>query len=160
MGKKIVIMGTADTKGEQLQLLKETISARGHQAILMDMGMGGKPKVETDVIAEEIAGLAGKDLKDLMASKDRFAVTEAMTAGALQKALDLLSQRNHEDLGALLLESDRCRPGADQLGKVRFLRKGSEVEVSATRTRRRSFLENVLPGRGCIFAPKNTSSVN
>jgi uncharacterized protein (UPF0261 family) len=101
MGKKIVIMGTADTKGEQLQFLKETISARGHQVLLMDMGMGGKPTVETDVRADEIAGLAGKNLRDLMASKDRFAVTEAMTAGALRKALDLLSQRSLDGLVAL-----------------------------------------------------------
>jgi hypothetical protein len=87
----------------------------------MDMGMGGKPKVATDVIAEEIAGLAGNDLKALMASKDLFAVTEAITAGALQKTRDLLSQRNPAGLGALLLEFVRCRPDADQQGKVRFL---------------------------------------
>ena len=40
MAKTIVVMGTLDTKGEQLQLLKDKISARGHRAILMDMGMG------------------------------------------------------------------------------------------------------------------------
>ncbi len=101
MDKKVVIIGTADTKGEQLQFLKETIAARGHQAILMDIGMGGEPTVQVDIRAEEIAALAGKDLKDLMASKDRFAVTEAMTAGAQQKTLELLSQGNFDGIVAL-----------------------------------------------------------
>lgn len=98
---KIVILGTADTKGEQLEFLKETIVARGHQALLMDISMGGTSRVQADITPEEIASLAGKDLKDLVASKDRFAVTEAMTIGARQKAMELLSQGNLEGMVAL-----------------------------------------------------------
>jgi len=71
MGKKIVMMGTADTKGEQLQFLKEIIVARGHQALLMDISMGEKPRVQADITPEEIASLAGENLKDIVASKDR-----------------------------------------------------------------------------------------
>ena len=101
MGKKIVIMGTADTKGEQLQFLKETIESTGQQGILMDISMGGEPAVKPDIQSEEIAGLAGKDLKDLVASSDRFAVTETMTLGAEQKALELLSRGNLDGMVAL-----------------------------------------------------------
>ena len=59
MAKTIVILGTLDTKGEQLQLLKDKILARGHRAILMDMGMGSEPRVKPDITAREIAGLMG-----------------------------------------------------------------------------------------------------
>jgi uncharacterized protein (UPF0261 family) len=93
MKKKIVIIGTVDTKGDQLRFLKERIESRGHEAILMDISMGGDPSYKADITSEEIAGLAGKDIEAIRASKDRLTITNAMSAGAQQKALDLLSRK-------------------------------------------------------------------
>jgi uncharacterized protein (UPF0261 family) len=92
MKKKIVIIGTVDTKGDQLRFLKERIESRGHEAILMDISMGGDPPYQADITSEEIAGLAGKDIEAIRASRDRLTITNAMSAGAQQKALDLLSR--------------------------------------------------------------------
>ncbi len=92
MGKKIVIIGTLDTKGDQLRFLKERIESRGHEAILMDISMGGDPSYQADITSEEIASLAGKDIEAIRASKDRLTITNAMSAGAQQKTLDLLSR--------------------------------------------------------------------
>ena len=92
MRKKIVIIGTVDTKGDQLRFLKERIESRGHEAILMDISMGADPSYQGDITPEEIAGLAGKDIEAIRASKDRLSITNAMSAGAQQKALDLLSK--------------------------------------------------------------------
>ena len=101
MAKKIVILGTVDTKGEQLKLLKDKLTSRGHEAILMDLSMGGRAGFEADVSSAEIAGLVGKKLEDLMASKDRLSVTNLMTEGARQKALDLLSRNRLDGIVAL-----------------------------------------------------------
>jgi uncharacterized protein (UPF0261 family) len=101
MGKKIVILGTTDTKGDQLRFLKEKLTARGHEAILMDLSMGGAPGLEADITPHEIAGLVGKNLEDLTASRDRLSVTNVMTAGAQQMALDLLSRRSLQGIVAL-----------------------------------------------------------
>jgi uncharacterized protein (UPF0261 family) len=92
MKKQIVIIGSVDTKGEQLRYLKEKICARGHQALLMDVSMGGHGSFHADITAEEIARLGGKDIRDVIHSKDRFDITNAMTRGAQQKALELLSR--------------------------------------------------------------------
>lgn len=92
MEKKIVIIGTVNTKGDQLGFLKERIESRGHKAILMDISMGGRPAFQADITPEEIAGLAGKNIDEIRASKDRLTITNAMAAGAQQKALDLLSR--------------------------------------------------------------------
>jgi len=92
MEKKIVIIGTVNTKADQLGFLKERIESRGHKAILMDISMGGPPAFQADITPEEIAGLAGKDIEEIRASKDRLSITNAMTAGAQQKALDLISR--------------------------------------------------------------------
>jgi uncharacterized protein (UPF0261 family) len=101
MGKKIVILGTVDTKGEQLRFLKERIASRGLEPILMDLSMGGHPGFQADITPQEIAGLVGKNLEELTASKDRLSVTNLMTAGAQQKALDLLSRGNLHGMVAL-----------------------------------------------------------
>jgi uncharacterized protein (UPF0261 family) len=91
MGKNIVILGSANTKADQLKHLKEKIESRGHQGIIMDVGMGGKAPFKAEVNAEEIARLAGRDINDIIASRDRFDITNAMSEGARLKALDLLS---------------------------------------------------------------------
>ena len=90
--KNIVIIGSVNTKGEQLKLLKEKIEERGHKAIIMDISMGGAPSFKAEVTPEEIASLVGKDINDIIASKDRFDITNTMTKGAGQKATDLLSK--------------------------------------------------------------------
>jgi uncharacterized protein (UPF0261 family) len=101
MKKRIVIVGSANTKGEQLKYLKEKIESRGHEVILMDVGMGGKAPIKTDVTSEEIARKAGRDIRDIIASKDRFDVTNAMSEGARLKALDLLSEGKLDGIVAL-----------------------------------------------------------
>jgi uncharacterized protein (UPF0261 family) len=101
MGKKIVILGTANTKGEQLRFLKEKITARGHKAILMDLSTGGHPSFLADIPPQEIASLVGKNFEEIVSSKDRFEVTTAMSAGAQQKALDLLSRGDLDGIVAL-----------------------------------------------------------
>ncbi|MEE9612619.1 MAG: Tm-1-like ATP-binding domain-containing protein [Desulfatiglandales bacterium] len=101
MGKNIVIIGTVNTKGDQLSFLKERIESRGHRAILMDISMGGHPAFQADVTPEEIAGLVGKDIEEIRTSKDRLTITNAMSAGAQQKALDLLSKEELDGIVSL-----------------------------------------------------------
>jgi len=101
MGKKIVILGTVDTKGEQLRFLKERVASRGLEPILMDLSMGGHPSFQADITPQEIAGLVGKTLEELTASRDRLSVTNLMTNGAQQKALDLVSRGSLHGIVAL-----------------------------------------------------------
>lgn len=100
-GKKIVIIGSTDTKGNELRFLKDKIESRGHKGILMDISMGSRPTFEADVTPREIASLVGKDIDEFIDSKDRLTVTNLMTAGVQQKSLDLLSQRELDGIVAL-----------------------------------------------------------
>jgi uncharacterized protein (UPF0261 family) len=101
MKKNIVLVGTADTKGEQLQFLKDRMEKRGHQIILMDISMGGTGNVKGDISPEEIAGSVGKDMAELTASRDRMWVTDIMTRGAIQTAMKLLSEDRLQGIVAL-----------------------------------------------------------
>jgi uncharacterized protein (UPF0261 family) len=101
MKKSILILGTMDTKGEQLQYLKEQIRARGHETVLMDLSMGGRSTYAADIAASEISRLGGQPLEELMASKDRYFVTDTMSRGAQQKALSLLAEGRLDGIVAM-----------------------------------------------------------
>jgi uncharacterized protein (UPF0261 family) len=99
--KKIVILCTLDTKGEQVRYLREKVEAKGHKAILMDLSTGDIPPFEAEVTPAEIANLAGKKIEHLRIAKDRSVVIEAMIDGAQQKALELFSRGELDGIVAL-----------------------------------------------------------
>lgn len=101
MGKTIVIVGTMDTKGEQLMMLREMIAEFGHQPLLMDLSMGGKPGLAADIAPDEIAALAGKTMAEIFAEADRSVITGWMTAGAVAKAAALLSENSLDGIVAV-----------------------------------------------------------
>jgi len=87
--KKIAIIATLDTKGEEIGYLKELILRRGHQPFIIDIGCGGEPKLEADITADEVARAAGTEIEKLRRSQERQKVTETMIKGAVAK-LDAL----------------------------------------------------------------------
>ncbi len=101
MGKKILVIGSLDTKGDQLRFLKQRIEARGHKAMLMDVSMGGRAPFAPEFGAKEIARLGGKEIEEIIHSKNRFEITNAMSKGAQLKALDLLSKRELDGVVSL-----------------------------------------------------------
>jgi len=75
---RIHVVGTADTKGEELRYLAERITTAGAVAVLVDVGIG-KPTVPVDIAASEIAKFAGADIGAAIASGDRGRAVAAMT---------------------------------------------------------------------------------
>lgn len=92
MKKTIVIVGTLDSKGEQLQYLKERIAARGHRAIMMDVSMRLVARFTGDITPREVAAAGGKDIEEVLTWPDRLMITETMTAGAQQKMRELYAR--------------------------------------------------------------------
>jgi len=101
MSKNIIIVGTTDTKGEQLMMLREKIAALGHRPLLMDLSMGGKTDYTADILPEEIASLAGKSMQDIFDADDRSVITAWMTEGAIAKAQALLADDSLDGIVAV-----------------------------------------------------------
>jgi uncharacterized protein (UPF0261 family) len=92
VGKKyIVVIGTLDTKGEEIQFLKQQIERRHPDVIVIDVSMGGKPLFEADVGPAEIARLGGKTIAEIRSAKDRNWATPVMERGAMEKVKQLYS---------------------------------------------------------------------
>ncbi|MEO5914280.1 MAG: Tm-1-like ATP-binding domain-containing protein [Luteolibacter sp.] len=78
----IAVIGTLDSKGEEHAFVAEKIRARGHRALLIDVGSGDPPTVTPDFTREQVAAFAGLDLTDLLVRKDRGECVVAMSKAA------------------------------------------------------------------------------
>ncbi|RLA92822.1 MAG: UPF0261 family protein, partial [Deltaproteobacteria bacterium] len=88
MEKFIVLIGTLDTKAEELEFAKEQIEKRGHKVILLDISVGNKPAKRGDVSCEELWRLGGGGT-DMWSIRDRKKRTKIMTDGAIKKVKEL-----------------------------------------------------------------------
>lgn len=81
MGKTIALVGAFDTKGAEYKFVRDCIVRRGHEVLLIDVGVLGQPCLTPDVSRAEVAQAAGLDLQDLVESQDRGEAMAAMTQG-------------------------------------------------------------------------------
>ena len=89
--KTIVVVGTLDTKGEQLAFVREEIQARGHRAVLIDTSTrGGDSGVTPDYSCDEVAAAAGTSVEEIRGLTDRQKITSLIIAGATSLAQGLL----------------------------------------------------------------------
>ena len=82
MGKRIVVLGSFDTKGVELEFLCERIRGFGCVPVSVDVSLGGPPQVPVDVPAGEVARAAGADIAAIRNSRDTRAATRVMVRGA------------------------------------------------------------------------------
>jgi uncharacterized protein (UPF0261 family) len=88
----VVIIGTLDTKGEEIDFARDVLEAQGVDVHLVDTGVMDEPELEPDTTASEVAEAAGTTLDALREGGDRGEAMEAMGEGAAEIATQL-----HED---------------------------------------------------------------
>lgn len=79
---KIALLGTMDTKGDEFRFVAELIKARGHETVVIDVGTDRPPRLQPDISREEVAAMAGLDLKGLLERHDRGECVGAMAQAA------------------------------------------------------------------------------
>lgn len=78
----VVLLGTLDTKGDEYAFLRERIREQGCDAVMVDAGVLGEPRIPADVGRAEVARAAGSSIEQLIAAGDRGAAIETMAKGA------------------------------------------------------------------------------
>lgn len=93
--RTIVIVATLDTRGDEVEFLRELIESKGHSVITVDVGVMGSPYRPGDYTREQVAGAGGKSLRQLVeaanAGADRKQATDVMIAGARRIVADVHS---------------------------------------------------------------------
>ncbi|GAB3679966.1 Tm-1-like ATP-binding domain-containing protein [Salinarchaeum chitinilyticum] len=78
----VVIVGTLDTKGEEIGFARDVLEAQGVDVHLIDTGVMGEPEIEPDTDATAVASAGGTTLEHLRDEADRGEAMDAMGAGA------------------------------------------------------------------------------
>ena len=89
MLKKIVIIGTVDTKADEIKYLKQKIEDRGHHALVMDIGVLGETPFEPEINRRQVAKASGVSLEDIAAYNDEDKAMQKMAEGAVKLTMDL-----------------------------------------------------------------------
>ncbi len=78
----VAIVGTLDTKGEEIGFARDVLRAQGVAVHLVDTGVMGEPEIDPDTTASEVAEAADTTLDRLREDADRGAAIAAMGEGA------------------------------------------------------------------------------
>ena len=82
MPKVIAVLATLDTKGQEAEYLRQQLEALGSRALVVDMGVMGRPAARADITRAQVARAGGTTLAALARSGTREAAQPVMAAGA------------------------------------------------------------------------------
>ncbi len=94
MGRVIVILVMAEEKWQEADFLRKEIEARGCKAVILDMGLLGKPQGTCGITREEIISVSGRDPGEVTLVTDRGKRMPIMVDGAIHKVRQLFSEGN------------------------------------------------------------------
>ena len=87
--KTILVIGTYDTKDDELNYLRDRICSQGGGVLTMDVSVLGDPSIPTDISKHEIAETGGSSIEAAIASEDENVAMQIMANGAVAKVLEL-----------------------------------------------------------------------
>jgi uncharacterized protein (UPF0261 family) len=96
MGKNIVLVATLDTKGTEAAFIRDIISTKRHQPIVVDSGVQGQPKIRADIGRTQVAKAGGGSIKKIAAANDRGAAVAVMANG-VEKIVSRMYARGEVD---------------------------------------------------------------
>src|SRR5262245_13745277 len=105
--KRILLVGTFDTKGHEYDYLRQLIERRGHRTLLMDAAIyeakavSSAPALKADFGAEQVALAGGSDLATLRERGDRNDALLVMTRGCVALARQAFAEGRFDAVLAL-----------------------------------------------------------
>jgi uncharacterized protein (UPF0261 family) len=97
----ILIIGTCDTKADEILFLKSCIEKQDASALIMDVGALGKPHFQPDFSNAEVAAAAGSTLEAILQLGDENRVMTKIAEGAARLTRSLYDQGKIQAMIAL-----------------------------------------------------------
>lgn len=85
----IALIGTLDTKADEIAYTRDKLAALGAKAVVIDSGILGEPGISADVSREDVAREAGYRLEEIQEAGSRGAAVELMIEGVRAVCLRL-----------------------------------------------------------------------
>lgn len=89
MDKTILVIGTYDTKDQELHYMCERIRALGGRVVSMDVSVLGDPSQPTDISKHDVTAAVGKTIQDAIGAGDENGAMQIMAAGAAKLTAQL-----------------------------------------------------------------------
>lgn len=64
--KTVLLVGTCDTKGDEIAFMRDVIESEGVGCMVMDIGLMKDPAIKPDITRQEVAAASGHTLEDLI----------------------------------------------------------------------------------------------
>jgi uncharacterized protein (UPF0261 family) len=81
MEKKVILVGSLDTKGGEFAFVKDLIEKQGLSTLTVDFGVQGVPAYQPDIGREEVARAGGGNLDELQSGEHKDKAMQVMAAG-------------------------------------------------------------------------------
>jgi uncharacterized protein (UPF0261 family) len=98
---RILLIGTADTKSDELRYMRRDAEQAGATVAIMDVGILGRPGFTPDYTNEQVAAASGMSLAAIAALGDENSAMQKMTQGAIRVVTELLADGKFD--GVLVL---------------------------------------------------------
>jgi uncharacterized protein (UPF0261 family) len=98
---RILLIGTADTKADELLFIRQCVEQGGGSVCIMDVGVLGQPSFAPEIGNREVAAAAGTTLEAIAALGDENAAMATMAQGAAALAQQWHAQGRIDGLLAL-----------------------------------------------------------
>ncbi|MEM9872647.1 MAG: Tm-1-like ATP-binding domain-containing protein [Pseudomonadota bacterium] len=89
MTKTILVIGTYDTKDDELRYVSDRIAAMGGAVMRMDVSVLGDPSQPTEISKADVARAGGNDIETAMTCGDENTAMQIMARGAATLTADL-----------------------------------------------------------------------
>jgi uncharacterized protein (UPF0261 family) len=88
----VVLIGTLDTKGREIEFVRELLRERGVETLVVDAGVMGEPAFSADVDRRRVFRAAGTTWEQVRGAADRGQAVTKAAAGVTQLVRDLAAQ--------------------------------------------------------------------
>lgn len=99
--KTILVIGTYDTKDDELNYLCNCIRSQGGAVLTMDVSVLGDPTAPTDISKHDVAAAGGSSIEAAIASGDENIAMQIMARGSSELARRLFDEGRHD--GVIIL---------------------------------------------------------
>jgi uncharacterized protein (UPF0261 family) len=88
----VALIGTLDTKGDEIAYVRDRLASLGVAAVVIDSGILGQPTCPADVSRQEVARAAGHALADVQTAGSRGAAVALMREGVREVVVRLFAE--------------------------------------------------------------------
>lgn len=101
MTQNILLIGTCDTKADEILFLRDCLEGQGAQVAIMDVGVLGKPRFQPDHPNDTVAAAAGTTIAEIAALGDENLAMTRVAEGAVALTRRLFAQGRVQGMIAL-----------------------------------------------------------